>query len=105
MSPLRRHSNLWRLPKVAAVVGATGVGAAVVWIVVSGSAVTVSLCGVGALMVTIIVVGTGGGVGASWFVVGSSGVGVGAGVGVVGSLEGAFECSTCPLWANSSPGA
>ena len=105
MSPLMRHSNLWRLPKVAAVVGATGVGAAVVWVVVRGSAMAAPLGGVVALVVFIVIVGTRGGVGASWSVVGRTGVGVGAAVGAAGSLEGALECSTCPLWANSSPGA
>ena len=46
-------------------------------------------------------------VGASSFAVDvvCAGVGVVAAVGEVGSLEGAFECSTCSFWSSSSPEA
>ncbi len=60
------------------------------------------------LAVFVRVVGRGGlCVGASSFavVVVCAGVGVVAAVGDVGSLEGAFECSTCSFWSNSSPEA
>ena len=63
---------------------------------------------VGVVVVVVFVfVGCGLCVGASSLGVGLSGVGVGvaAAVGVAGSLEGAFECSTCSLWASSCPGA
>ena len=59
------------------------------------------------IVVVFVFVGCGLCVGASSLSVGHSGAGVGAAaaVGVAGSLEGAFECSTCFLWASSCPGA
>ena len=68
--------------------------------------VLVTVVGVATVDVFMLV-GCGSCVGASSLGVGLAGVGVvvAAAVGVAGSLEGAFECSTCSFWASSCPGA